>query len=87
MTIHEARLIREIKKRCTYRRLAEIYYPVNDLGHGNQGYGEDLCIEAFKVLYPDLQHPFSLNLQQIKDLGDKFQEDNEFYGAEYFWWE
>lgn len=53
MKIEGAQKIKELKKYCTYRRLAEIIYPENDPLHGNQGAGEELCREALKVLYPD----------------------------------
>ena len=77
MTINEARLIREIKKRCTYRRLAEI--------HGSGECGDDLCFEAFKLLYPKLKrHPFQFRYgKQAK----KFDEDNKSLIGDFYWWE
>jgi hypothetical protein len=84
MNIHEARLIREIKKRCTYRRLAEIFYPEKDPGHGNQGYGEDLCRYAVLTLYPDRKiWSGKSRLLQNK----RFIEMNKSYVGEFFWWE
>ena len=82
MSIHEARLIREIKKGCTYRRVAEIYYGP---GRGNQMDGDELCYEAFKVLYPKLKwHPFKFRYgKQAK----KFDEDNKSYIGDFYWWE
>ena len=53
MTLEEALKIREIKRRCTYRALAEKWYPKGEPCHGNQGCGEGLCQEALKVLYPN----------------------------------
>lgn len=82
MTINEARLIREIKKGCTYRRLAEIYYSPSQDGHGIQGYGEDLCKTALKILYPKYDvwkkgPPKSarFGLENKSDIGD------------FYWWE
>ena len=51
MNKRTARLIRELKRGCSYRRLAEIYYPKYHDGHGNQGFGDELCFKAFKVLF------------------------------------
>lgn len=52
MTIHEARLIKQIKSTgwCTYRALAEMYYPPGDPLKGNQLAGQDLCREAAEIL-------------------------------------
>lgn len=84
MTINEARLIREIKKRCTYRRLAEIYYSPFERGYGNQGYGEDLCKEALKILYPRNK----IWSGKSKLLSNKaFLYINLSYLGEFFWWE
>lgn len=85
MTIHEARLIREFKKRCTYRRLAEIYYPEDENGHGNQGFGEDLCKEALEVLYPNKEW-ISLMVDS-SDKGYKFGQENKSYLGDFMWWE
>lgn len=84
MTIREARLIRELKKRCTYRRLAEIFYTKKENGYGNQLYGKDLCLEAFKTLYPKKKHPFTINV--VKE-SNKFKEDNKSYLGDFYWWE
>jgi hypothetical protein len=80
MTINEARLIRELKKRCTYRALAEIYYSKDDLEYGNQLYGEDLCKEALEILYP-----MTLTIKYKKT--KKFQRDNKSYIGDFYWWE
>jgi len=82
MTIHEARLIREIKKGCTYRRLAEIYYPEDHVRHGNQGYGKDLCKSALDVLYPG-EHLWV----DCSDKNSKFGIDNKSKIGDFFWWE
>jgi hypothetical protein len=85
MTLNEARLIREVKKGCTYRRLTEIYYPELHDGHGNQGWGDELCFEAFKVLYPHLEvHPFTIEPGRY---GDCFDMDNKSRIGEFYWWE
>ena len=81
MTLNEARLIREIKKRSTYRRLAEIYYPENHDGHDNQGYGEDLCKEAFTVLYPNK------NMHAVNDENAVFGLENKSAIGDFYWWE
>lgn len=83
MTIHEALLIREIKKRTTYRRLAEVYYPVDHDGHGNQGYGEDLCREALDIIYPNRD----IWRSKDKDQSAQFGLDNKSYIGEFYWWE
>lgn len=84
MTIHEARMIRELKKRCTMRRLAEIYYPETQDAHGVYGYGEDLVKEALETLYPGMK----LWGESVRpDHGAKFREDNLSYLGGFYWWE
>lgn len=83
MTLNEARLIRDIKKRSTYRYLAEVWYSKSEPGHGNQGYGQDLCKEALEILYPG---------KDIWRLGNasesiQFDCDNMSYLGEFYWWE
>lgn len=87
MTINEARLIREIKKRCTYRRLAEIYYPEDDPGHSNQGYGEDLCKEALETLYPDKNYWCSPPKFTEPYECLYFNEENFSKINDHYWWE
>lgn len=84
MTINQARLIRELKRRCTYRRLAEIYYPEGHDSYGVQEAGDDLCLEAFKVLYPGLPHPFEI---QLGTYGESFDSQNKSHIGEFYWWE
>lgn len=89
MTIHEARLIREVKKRCTYRRLAEVFYPEGEISHGVQLEGQDLCIQALEILYPG-ENIWSQGIpEKLKNLN--FEEDNRsWFGgriADYYWWE
>ena len=84
MLLNEARLIRELKRGCTYRRLAEIYYPEDADGHGSQGWGEELCFEAFAVLYPDLGHPFKIEPEKMSE---EFNSDNKSYVGDFYWWE
>lgn len=84
MTINEARLIRELKRRCSYRRLAAAYYPEEHDGHGNEGWGEELCFEAFMTLYPDLGHPFELKPENVDD---RFNKENKSYIGDFYWWE
>lgn len=87
MTLHEARLIREIKRNCTYRYLAEVYYPLQDKRHGIQAYGEDLCIAAFQKLYPR-HHPYKLTTKQLIKLGSKmFRLENKSKIGNFYWWE
>ena len=88
MTLNEARLIREIKKRCTYRYLASIYYSKDEIGHGNQGWGEELCRKALKVLYPD-DNIWMMDKPEEK-FGKEWREENlsKFSkNADYYWWE
>lgn len=80
MTINEARLIREIKKWCTYRYLAEVYYPDTDWEHGVQCAGEDLCKEALAILYPG-RNIWALGA--LKSI--KFSKANKV--DDHFWWE
>ena len=80
MTINEARMIREIKRRCTYRRLAEIYYPEKSNGHGNQMFGQDLCREACDTLGIDWQRPYDARRK-------KFNAVNQSYLGKFYWWE
>lgn len=91
MTINEARLIREVKRRCTYRRLAEIYYPETETGfHGMQMEGQDLCKEALKVLYPS-HDIWQKGVPQELNEHYKFDAENRsWFGgriADYYWWE
>lgn len=84
MTLYEARLIRELKKGCTYRRLAEIYYPETSPYHGNQGFGQDLCVAAFSVLYPAMGMAFNVN---FADQSEEFRDQNRSRIGNYAWWE
>jgi hypothetical protein len=85
MTAHEARLIRELKKRCTYRRLAEIFYAEGELGYGVQGYGEDLCKEALEVLYPRKGEAIWATSACGEDA--RFGIENKSAIGDFFWWE
>lgn len=85
MTLNEARMIREIKKGCTYRRLAEIYYPPEHQYHGIQGCGEDLCREALTVLYPN-DDVWMMFCPEEK-LGSQFDIDNLSRCFLGYWWE
>lgn len=83
LTLNEARMIREIKKRATYRRLAEVFYPEGVYGHGNQGFGEDLCKAALAVLYPALDVWASMG----QSLNDRDAIENKSDVGNFFWWE
>jgi len=85
MTINEARLIREIKKGCTYRRLAEIYYPKDDIGHGHQICGQDLCREALRALYPN-DDVWMMDYPEQK-FGKSFELENLSRVCPGYWWE
>lgn len=85
MNINEARLIREIKKGCTYRRLAEIYYLEHDVLHGKQFSGEDLCKQALNTLYPNVDL-WGMEYPE-KRFGKNFKEDNLSYFGNFYWWE
>ena len=78
MSLNEACLIREIKRSCTFRRLAEIYYPKENELHGMQFAGEDLCKEALKVLYPEFTEEY---------FGEDFDKENKSYIGDFYWWE
>lgn len=84
MTINEARLIREIKKSCTYRYLAEVYYPKDVRGHGNQLFGQDLCREALEILYPNQNKTSS-----VMGESEEFDKDNlvDSFSRDFYWWE
>lgn len=84
MTIYEARLIREVKRRCTYRYLAEVYYCSGDVAYGIQMEGYDLCIEAFKILYPKKPHPCKLIKKRFSK---KFIQENKSKVGDFYWWE
>lgn len=86
MTINEARLIRAIKRRATYRALAEIYYPKDHPGHGNQLFGEDLCREALDALYPGHLVP-SNSLKENGVPTKEFDEENKSFVGDFYWWE
>jgi hypothetical protein len=85
MTKSEARMIRFIKRRATYRALAEIYYEPKHPYYGNQLFGSDLCLEAFKVLYPRYKkHPFQIPYEKFTK---KFNEENKSLVGDFYWWE
>lgn len=85
MTKREARLIRALKKRATYRGLTEVYYSPNEVGYGSQSYGEDLCVKAFKVLYPHRhKHPFEYEYGKESE---SFDEENKSAIGDFYWWE
>ncbi len=53
MSINEARLIRYLKTgrvMHSWRRMAQIYYPIDQDWHGNQLAGKELCKDAAEVL-------------------------------------
>lgn len=52
-TKRDAIIFREIKKRCTYRRIAEIYLSEKDPVYGHQWVGEMLCLKVLDMLYPN----------------------------------
>jgi len=79
----EARLIREIKRGCTYRRLAEIYYPIDHNGHGNQLYGEDLCKEACGALGIN----WAFSGFPPPPLTPEFDAVNKSRIGDFYWWE
>jgi len=85
MNINTAFLVREIKKGCTYRRLAEIYYPKDHPGYGNQGWGEELCREALKVIYPN-DDVWMMDYPEQK-FGVKWEKENKSYIGNFYWWE
>lgn len=86
MDIHTARLIRELKKGCTYRRIAEIYFSPQDPGYGNQGFGDELCFQAFKILYPEIsKHPLEISYEENTD--KQFNEENKSRLGNFYWWE
>lgn len=80
MSVHEARLIRELKKNCSYRRLAEIYYSPRDHLYGIQMAGEDLCVMACAALGIDRNISYPSGMQV-------FDEDNRSYIGSFWWWE
>lgn len=86
MTIYEARLIREIKKRATYRRLTEIYYSKKEPGYGNQLFGQDLCHEALNLLYPGFSN-MDQNTRNKLNKNKKFYSDNKSHIGDFYWWE
>ncbi len=90
MSINEALLIRELKKRCTYRRLAEVYYPVKDKRNGVQSYGEDLCKDAFSTIYP-IQNMYDVKpvetLKQFKKYTTFVSDNISYVGVGFWWWE
>lgn len=81
MTLEEALKIREVKRRCTYRALAEKWYPKDDLCHGNQMCGQDLCRDALKLIYPD-DDVWMMFMPEMK-FGKQFVIDNcsQFFGS------
>jgi hypothetical protein len=82
LTEIECKRIREIKRGCTYRRLAEVWYPdpAEDL-HGNQLAGEDLCREACAVLGIDWMHPPEFPSTP------EFDQVNKSYHGDFYWWD
>jgi len=81
-TIEEAKLIREIKKGCSFRRLAEIYYPADHPLHGNQIAGTDLCEAALKALGIDRNDPRFQNPPASRE-----DENCSRIYRPFWWWE
>lgn len=82
MNKESALLIKKLKLGCTYRRLAEIYYPEDHDLHGMQFAGEELCEEAFKALYPDREMR-----DQVMGEDPPFDKDNKSTFGDFYWWE
>lgn len=82
LTENDAERIRELKRGCTYRRLAELWHPdpSHDL-HGNQLEGEDLCREACAILGIDWMNP-----PQFPSTPEFDQVNKSHYG-DFYWWE
>lgn len=85
MKLSEARLIREIKRKCTYQYLAEVYYSKSDPSHGVQSAGEDLCKEALKKLYPTEFDTLWVGLHRRST--KEFYKDNKSLVGDFYWWE
>lgn len=82
MTLKEALEIREDKKLVTYRRLAELWVDNDDPNHGSQLMGMDLCLQAFKLIYPDLE-PHKIEFGQDSE----FDKINKSHHGDFYWWE
>lgn len=85
MTINMARTIREVKKGCTYRRLAEIFWPEDHEYHDSQGMGEELCRKALKLLYPN-DDVWMMDFPEEK-FGPLWEKENKSHYGDFFWWE
>lgn len=88
MTLQEAEKVRSLKKRCTYRALAEKWYPQKHNLHGNQMAGQDLCRDACKLLGIDWMRGYvpgedpefdRLNLSEFSSMIGSSDQ--------YYWWE
>lgn len=80
MTLEVAEWVRELKRTCTYRYLAEQFYPADHWGHGNQLAGMDLCSEACKVLGINPNYwPFGVY--------PEFDKKNKSHIGDFYWWE
>jgi hypothetical protein len=85
MTLWEAKQVRELKKGCTYRFLAEACLPEKHELSGNQGIGESLCREALKLLYPN--DDVWMMYKPKEKFGQSFYNENKSHFGEFYWWE
>lgn len=83
MTKEDALKIRDLKKGCTYRRLAAQWYPINDPRHGDWYEGRELCRKAFAVLYPEK----SLLKIQYGEEGEAFDSENKSHFGDHYWFD
>ena len=87
MQINEARLIRHIKRGCTFRKLAEIYYEKNDPRSGNQLCGVELCQDALTALGIENGGLVTIGVDIPQYKSKQFDKENLSYGSNYYWWE
>ncbi len=87
MTYEEALELREIKRGCTFRRLAELYYPKDHELHGRQYAGVDLCMEALRALNIEFNGTITIYVPVEKYSSPKFDAENKSYLGDFYWWE
>lgn len=74
ITLREARHIRDVKKGCTYRALAEYVLSEDEGCYGHQWAGEMICNMALKKLYPE--HDIKWMDYPGAKFGDSFDREN-----------
>lgn len=88
MTVDDANKVRNFKRLCTYRKLAELWYDPNHPLHGNQLAGQDLCRDACEALGIDWMRSYEFGQDpEFDELNKSHFPGKLGTGENYYWWE